>query len=160
LEEDSLIMLLISGQSLSVAANTIIQRNSGTTLRSDTYVPRPDLAEAMEVIAHLIRRDSSGTAATMIPHQRRGRHSLCPPNEETRSQHIFASLSGDCQLADSDVESDDRRDPYGTAATMIPQRGDIHTLNPLSDEARHQHLFAVLSEACLLGDSDDESDDL
>jgi hypothetical protein len=156
LADDSLIMLLLRGQSLSATAN-IIQRNSGPTVHSNTYGPRSGLA------ADLIRRYPSGTSATMNPRQRRVRRSLCPPpNEETRNQNIAAVFSQVCQVTDSDDESDDRRDSYGTAATRtIPQREDLHPVGPLSVEMRHhnRHLFAVLSEACLLGDSDDESDD-
>jgi hypothetical protein len=101
-EDNALLLLLIRGQSSSVAADRI-QRNSGTTgHHSGTSVPRPGFAEAMEEIV----------AATTIP-QRRARPSLDPPSRETRRRNLYAMLleacrlAEACQLVDNDDESEE-----------------------------------------------------
>jgi hypothetical protein len=108
-EDDTLISLLMRGQSSS------IQRNSRTTVHSGTHIPRTGLVEAMEAVDDLISRYPSGTAATRtIPQLRARQHSSGPPtSEETRRRNLSAVLFDACQLveayllSDSDDESGD-----------------------------------------------------
>jgi hypothetical protein len=107
-EDNALLSLLIRGQALSD------QRNSGTTVHSNTCVPRPaGLVGAMEEAVHLTSRYPSGTSATTIPQRTRLPRSLGPPSDETMRRNLSALLSEafqlveSCNLLDNDDESDD-----------------------------------------------------
>jgi hypothetical protein len=106
-EDDALIMLLIRGQSQSLAvtstANRIQQRNS-----AGTNVPRSaaGLVEAREEIFYITNTTDSSdhtTSARTTSPQRRARHSLDSPSGDTRRREadLSALLSEACQLAEA-----------------------------------------------------------
>jgi hypothetical protein len=116
-EDDALISLLIRGQQQSsspVTADRRIQRNSGTTDPSGTYVSRSGLADAMEELFHHTNIYSPRASPTASP-QRRARRSLNPADSgETRRREMNAILSEACRLTEACqlelVEDDDEVD--------------------------------------------------
>jgi hypothetical protein len=107
--DDALISLLIRGQlsSSSVTADRI-QRNSGTSGHSGTYVRRSGLVEAMEELIHHTSRDSPNASPTTSP-RGRVRYSLNPDSGATRRRDMGAILSEACRLVEACqlVEDDD-----------------------------------------------------